>query len=122
MLGLFPHLPVQMSPALETKQANARYHNSVQSLGLPGPKGLRPRYAPIPAPAVPEFIGPLDLRTVMVRRWSKGDKFNGRKLSGKAENVDCFKGKTARALRLGEAAREMAGTVDPVQIGIGGVK
>ena len=119
MRELFFNLPVQLSPALETKQANARYHNSVQALGLPGPKGLRPRYAPIPAPAVPEFIGPLDLRTVMVRRWSKGDKFNGRKLTGKVEGATYFTSKTARALKLGEVAREMAGTVDPTQIGIG---
>ena len=140
---LFFNLPVQLSPALETKQANARYHNSVQSLGLPGPKGLRPRYAPIPRPqaAVPvervsilkrhklegpiyakEFIGPLDLRNEKVRRFDDGDKFNGRKLTGKVEGATYFTSKTARALRLGEVAREMAGTVDPVQIGIGGVK
>ena len=140
---LFFNLPVQLSPALETKQANARYHNSVQALGLPGPKGLRPRYAPIPRPqaAVPlervkafdrgnvkgaehlivalPFIGPLDLRNESVRRFDDGDKFNGRKLTGKVEGATYFTSKTARALRLGEVAREMAGAVDPTQIGIG---
>ena len=130
MDSLFFNLPVQLSPALETKQANARYHNSVQSLGLPGPKGLRPRYAPIPRPqaAVPvervsilkrhklegpiyakDFIGPLDLRRESVKRFD----------AGMAQDADYFKGKTARALKLGEVAREMAGTVDPVQIGTG---
>lgn len=130
MRELFSNLPVQFSPAVEAKQANARYHNSVQALGLPGPKGLRPRYAPIPRPqaAVPvervsilkrhkvtgpliakEFIGPLDLRRESVKRFD----------AGTADGADYFKGKTARALRLGEAAREMAGTVDPVQIGTG---
>lgn len=116
---LFAILPTQLAPARTAKQANERHHAAIKSLGLETNPERKPRYAPPPAPTSPAFIGPLDLRKISVRRFSPGDKFMGRKLSGKAEGHDYLHGRKARALRYGDAMGEMAGTIDPLQIGIG---
>lgn len=121
-MSLFFNLPTQHAPARDAKQANARHRAAIAALGLETDPTRRPHYVAPSDPVAVEFIGPLDLRPIMVRRWSTGDKFNGRKLSGRVEGASYFTSKTARALRLGEATREMTGTVDPTQIGIGGKK
>jgi hypothetical protein len=55
-----------------------------------------------------DFIGPLDLRPVMVKRFK----------TGSADNVDYLRSKKARAIALGEAHRELCNEPITQRVGL----
>jgi hypothetical protein len=120
---LFSNLPIQLAPPRDAKEANRRIAPASN------PKAVAPRKVYVaPVQAIPlsriaprnrhnltaplystvEFIGPLDLRPFMVRRFKAGN----------AENINHLQIRKARAIPLGEAARELCGEPEMLRVGL----
>ena len=119
---LFFNLPVQLAPPRNAKEANRR-SPPPSNPNAPAPRRvddkrgasvpmsrIAPRHRDKVAGSVfaSDFIGPLDLRPVMVKRFK----------TGSADNVDYLRSKKARAIALGEAHRELCNEPITQRVGL----